>query len=555
MKLVKAQVLNYRSIEDSSDFEVDDLTCLVGKNEAGKSSLLLALRGMNPFHPFEYDRTTDYPRRFLSRYDERHPNGKSVVIKCWWKLEPQDLEPVVEGFGPEALKSDVFSTERGFGSDKSEWALAINHTACLNHLLAAHALDDLERDAVKSAKDCASAVAALTTLTQRSPKLEGLLTQLQSYKNGFWGAIAGSINLPKFFYTSHFDRMSGEIALTQLAEDREQKKIKVGDKIFLDFLEYAGTSIEDLQNVQKSEELKAMLEGASNDITQEIFEFWSQNDSLEIKIDIAQGKPGDMPPFNNGTVIKIRIENRNHRASVPLSERSAGFVWFFSFLAQFKQLKKKTGNAVLLLDEPGLTLHGKAQADLLRYIQDRLLPEHQVVYTTHSPFMIPAERLNNVRIVEDVVERPKGGRPIVRGTKVSRDVLHVDRDTIFPLQGALGYEISQSLFVGKNTLLVEGPSDILYLQVASAALRKRGRHHLDTKWTCCPCGGIDKISPFVSLFGGNHLNIAVLCDLGVGDKTKVEKLRRSEILKVGRLFTAADFSGKPESDIEDFWLS
>jgi predicted ATPase len=40
-----------------------------------------------------------------------------------------------------------------------------------------------------------------------------------------------------------------------------------------------------------------------------------------------------------------------------------------------------------LLDEPGLTLHGKAQADLLRYIEQRLLPDHQVIYSTHSPFM------------------------------------------------------------------------------------------------------------------------------------------------------------------------
>ena len=165
-------------------------------------------------------------------------------------------------------------------------------------------------------------------------------------------------------------------------------------------------------------------------------------------------------------------------STISLSERSAGFVWFFSFLSQFKQLKKTTGNAIILLDEPGLTLHGKAQSDLLRYIEERLLPEHQVIFTTHSPFMVPAERMASVRVVEDIIKH-EGGKTVVLGTKVSSDVLSVDKDTLFPLQGALGYEITQSLFIGKNTLLVEGPSDILYLQAFSAALKNRKREGLD----------------------------------------------------------------------------
>lgn len=44
----------------------------------------------------------------------------------------------------------------------------------------------------------------------------------------------------------------------------------------------------------------------------------------------------------------------------------------------------------------------------------------------------------------------------------------------------------------------------------------------------------------------------MLCDLASGDKSKVEKLRKSQILNASQLFTAADFTGKSESDIEDF---
>ena len=183
-----------------------------------------------------------------------------------------------------------------------------------------------------------------------------------------------------------------------------------------------------------------------------------------------------------------------------------------------------------------LTLHGKAQADLLRFFAEKLAPHHQVVYSTHSPFMVPAQDLASVRIVEDQVE-VKGNRRVPLGTKVRDDVLTRDPDTLFPLQGALGYEISQSLFVGKNTLLVEGPGDILYLQCHSDALRRRSRVGLDSRWTICPAGGIDKIRPFVSLFGGNGLNVAVLSDQAAGDKKKIEELRKSSVLAAGRLFS------------------
>lgn len=559
MKLIKVRVQNYRSVEDSEEFEIGDLTCLVGKNEAGKTALLSAMRGLKPSQPFEFDEVIDYPRRFSTRFDERHPDGKAEVIRTWWRLEDADKAAVEERFGAEVLSGDVFQSEFGFRYDDDTrlWTIEIDQAKALENLVSRHALDATESNVLHGVHDGPSADKALTGLAERTLKQEALLQDIKKSKGSNF--TKGVIDVlaarqPKFFFTSHFERMSGMVSIEKLQLDK-QNTVSVGDKIFLDFLEYAGTTLEDLKNVDRREELKAKCEAASNEITEEIFQFWSQNNALEVVIEIDNAKPKDPAPFNTGMVADIRIKNTNHKATLPLTERSAGFVWFFSFLAQFKQLKKTpgNGNAVILLDEPGLTLHGKAQGDLLRYIVERLLPDHQVIFTTHSPFMVPMDRLADVRIVEDVVIEKPGKRPEVKGTKVRSDVLEVNDDTLFPLQGALGYEVTQSLFIGANTWLVEGPSDILYLQVLSQALTKRRRVGLDPKWTLCPSGGIDKIVPFVRLFGGNRINVAVLSDIANGDKTKIENLKKANILKAGHFYTCADFTNQAESDVEDLF--
>jgi predicted ATP-dependent endonuclease of OLD family len=559
MKLIRARVQNYRSVEDSGEFEIGDMTCLVGKNEAGKTAILSALRGLRPAQPFAFDEVIDYPRRFSTRFEDRHPDGKAEVVRTWWRLDDFDRLEVENKFGQGVMEGDTF--EAGFGfrfGDTRQWTIGINEAKCLENLIAKHGLDDEEKNAIHGTDDGASADKALSALATRTPRQEALLQEIkQSRESRFWNGFVDllSARMPKFFYTSHFERMSGMVSIETLQQERAANKVSVGDKIFLDFLEYAGTTIEELLKSDRREALKAKCEAASNEITEEIFQFWSQNNALEVVIGIDPAKAGDKPPFNTGTVADIRIRNTNHKATLPLSERSAGFVWFFSFLAQFKQLKKTNGNAIILLDEPGLTLHGRAQADLLRYIVERLLPEHQVIFTTHSPFMVPMNRLADVRIVEDVVIEEKGKRAIVKGTKVRSDVLDVSDDTLFPLQGALGYEVTQSLFIGENTLLVEGPSDIIYLQLFSQELKRRGREGLSEKWVLCPAGGIDKIAPFVRLFGGHNINVAVLSDVAIGEKTKIENLKRSQILKAGQFFTVADFVNQAEADVEDFFAS
>ncbi|MCY4225005.1 MAG: AAA family ATPase [Bacteroidetes bacterium] len=560
MELIKAQVTNFRSVEDSEEFDIDQVTCLVGKNESGKSAILLALTALNPSDSSEVtlDKERDYPRRHLVHYAERHSDEDAQVIRTVWELDENEIQTINNDLGEGAIQDSHIEISRRY-EQEIEVSLELDHEAIKEHHLKQFKLDVAERSVLKpdSLENLDQLTETLKSLSVSKQKHQQLLSHLSLHEN-FKTRVAKLITpfLPKFMYVSAYDRMDGAIQIedTQrrfLNGDFNQEQYR-GSQLFLDFLDYAGVPLDSITNVPTFETFNALLQTASNNITDQIFEYWSQNQHLEVEIRIDQARPNDPPPFNDGKIARARIKNQLHGVDTPFSERSAGFVWFFSFLVKFAQVKKEDNQIILVLDEPGLSLHGKAQGDLLRFIDEKLAPSHQVIYSTHSPFMVRPDKLQHVQIVEDKVDRTSG-RPKTNGTKVRPDVLMVDRDTLFPLQGALGYEITQTLFVGKHTLLVEGPSDILYLQALSQALELRGRTYLDPRWTLCPAGSIDKIMPFVSLFSGNEMDIAVLTDFAHGQKSKVQRMKESEILKAGHFYTVADFCDSSEADIEDIF--
>lgn len=559
MKLIRAHATNYRNIIDSNAVEIGQSTCLVGKNEAGKSAFLKALEGLRSTDKsyVEYGKITNYPRRSFADYADNHGDDEARVMLTHWELEDADVRAIATVLGSKALKQRTFTVEKTYENVGTSWSVPLDHSAVVAHLIDSKGLSTEERAVLAGASTTVRVATILSELEARSAPQQALLDAIKTFRDSDASLKAIdmlSARMPRFMYFSHYDRMSGEVSINKLAKDSSNGvEMSNGDRVFLDFLEYAGTTLEDLNETEQYEELNAKCEAAALRITDQIFEYWTQNDELKIKVVLSEGKSGDPAPFNSGPVARARVENGLHGVTVPFSERSAGFIWFFSFLVKFAQIRKKHGNVILLLDEPGLTLHGTAQLDLLRYFAEQIAPKHQLIWSTHSPFMVPPDDLASVRTVEDVVELDARGRKKSIGTKIRSDVLTTDPQTNFPVFGAMGFEITQTLIIGKNTLLVEGPSDVLYLQIASAALKAASRTHLAARWALCPSGGIDKVLPFVKLFYGNKLNVAVLTDFDRGQRRKLDDLYRSALLDQERIILATEIAEKEEADIEDFF--
>ena len=558
MKLQSVHIANFRCILDSNPVEIGPTTCLVGKNEAGKTALLKALEGLRSVDTAykQYNKTEDYPRRYLAEYDSRHEGDEAEVVRTVWKLDQADKDAVEEGLGDGVLTGDEVVIYKHYESEGTTWNVPINQRRVLEKLVESGGLTKEEALPIQGITTTNLAAHRLTKIEEPTAAQSAMLSKIQKYRNSSANSTAIDIlnpRTPKFLYFSHYDRMSGEISINKLNEDKAHSAINVNDQVFLDFLEYSGTTLEELTGATRFEVMNARCEAAANRITDQIFEYWTQNDQLTIEVRLDEGKPEDDPPFHTGPVARARVRNHLHRVTVPFSERSAGFIWFFSFLVKFAQIKKHQGNVIILLDEPGLTLHGTAQKDLLRYFKEQLEPNHQVIYTTHSPFMVPANDLASVRTVEDVIRKDERNRLRSDGTKVRADVLTTDPQTNFPVLGAMGFEVTQGLVIAPDTLLVEGPGDILYLHAISRKLQSLGRTHLDPKWAICPSGGIDKVLPFVRLFHGNRLNTVVLTDFDRGQKRKLNDLYKSELLEQERIILATEIAGQAEADIEDFF--
>lgn len=560
---------------------------------------------MNPIveRDGNFDVTDDYPRSEVENYQQdvesrRRPHA--VVIEATFKLEEPELKAIVNEYGDDVLARPEVVVSKGYTRNDSGTCMLYIDVPVVQHVLVKNLVESfklpesLAAEAVKKgtlvdlseylaeagkkqAEEVTAAQAVANQLQDETKKAAALdkskslaeseqakalrtkLSELLKHKSlglHIWESIL-SPHFPRFLYFDDYYQMSGHDNVQALKKRKAENTLKPSDHPLLGLIELARLDLDKILSATRTQELKNKLQGASNHLSSQILKYWSQNKHLRMNFDVRPALPGDPEGMREGTNIWGEVFDSTHLVSTGLGTRSAGFVWFFSFLAWYSAVKKKNEPLVLLLDEPGLSLHGKAQEDLLRYFEAEIVtnPKHQLFYTTHSPFMVDPQHFERVRIVQD--RGIDSDDPLPRdedGTKVFTDVLEAGPDSLFPLQGALGYEIYQTLFIGPNSLVVEGVSDLLYIQTVSGVLQANGRVGLDSRWTITPVGGSDKVPTFVALIGSQkNLNVATLIDFQMGDQQMVENLYKKKLLKKSHVLTFADFTGEKESDIEDMF--
>ena len=376
MLLRQFQVTTFQGVLNSGPIKVDDITCLVGKNEAGKTALLKALYRLNPIRAEDasFSVTDDYPRSEVNDYEDKVDKGEphAAVIQANYELEPEDISAVELVFGPSFLNDKQLSITKHYDNNR-KYNLSANEAAAIDFLSRnfTQQIQD-EVNGIANARDLAAklephaadaAVAPIIAIVRESKD--------HSFR---WYAFNKILKPrePQYLYFDEYYQMRGCENMQALQERIAQKKLLPSDHPMLGLIELARLKIEELVSPARTQELKNKLEGAGNHLTRQILPYWSQNKHIQMRFDVRPALAGDPEGMRQGMNIWGEVYDQRHQVSTGLGTRSRGFVWFFSFVAWYSQIKRAQQNVILLLDEPGLTLHGRAQGDLLRYFEVEL---------------------------------------------------------------------------------------------------------------------------------------------------------------------------------------
>lgn len=549
MRIKKIHVQNYRSIIDGEEFEIDkNKTVLVGPNEAGKTALLQAIQHLNPpsgVKPLSALR--DYPRSFYSKITKGDVDpAKTKVVEAEFELDLEDRALL-----PDSMKAASYVLWRNLDNSTGYRLVGGPAKATYSDIekdllrLAAHVDGQyLPAEGAAESKPSEKLKAATAgwhagnmiegdiakALSQWLDEVLPLIDEDNETEEARYDSLKASISIgdisnaaakalrervPVFVLFSNYFRVRPLIHLKQLAAriangTLDEERFDYGNVCLLNLLGFTAAELSEMGTApdpdannpeamesfrEKLDKRQYQLNAAEVSLTREIRSVWNPDES--------KGEAAKLRLRADGQYLKVTVED-DLGVEVELDQRSEGFQWLVSFFVVFfAEAEGDHKNAVLLLDEPGMSLHALKQREFRKTIS-RLAADNQTIYSTHSPFLVAPDELDLVRVVE-MANRETG-------TKVHTSVTANDPAALLPLQEALGYDLAQSLFTQKQNLVLEGLTDYWYLDAVAALLRDAGEANLNEKIALVPSNTAGKVVYFATILHAQGFKVAALLD-------------------------------------------
>ncbi len=553
MNLVSFRIIRFRNILDSGTIEVDArVSCLVGKNESGKTNILHALHALNPALNDRLFDEQQYPRWLQKEHQRSGEFESAVPISATFALTDEETQAINARFGEGVLLAKQWTVSVHYDNTRT-FIVDVDEAAACRAFESQYGTDagsqnlaelrsHLDRvSGEKESPDDSTEVATAAALEARQASLD--LNKL--YPESVDEAVCQHLSalMPRFFHFDEYSELMGRTDIGPLLDalrSNSESLLDDSQRTALSLLKL-GFATDELVNPDY-EKRSGEMEAVAADLTRQVRRYWHQNDHLRLKIDI-EPTTELRADGTNVQLLQLRVEDDRHYFTNNLDVRSSGFRWFISFLAAFKEFYSDK-SVILLLDEPALALHARAQRDFLDFMEDTLADNHQVIYTTHSPFMVDVSHLERVRVVEDMGPD--------EGATVTSRLVSRDPDTLSPLQGVLGHDIAQHIFVGPDNLVVEGLSDYTYLTVMSEVLREKDREHLDPRWRVLPAGGVGTMVAAIALLG-QQLDVTVVVNGGSNLSQRLSGLVDAGFLDAQRIILLAPIAEMGAADVEDLF--
>jgi energy-coupling factor transporter ATP-binding protein EcfA2 len=538
MKLRRFRVRNFRSVSDSGWIEIDGVTALIGVNESGKTNLLLPLWKLNPASEGEINVTADYPRKRLSEFRRLEP--QPVFVEAEFQGDDDLVRQLAELTGRSHEQVRQICVSRDFEGR--------HHVSFPSLQLAPPAPAPAIDTPNGSGEAARKADGPPASLPMDAPEVVRLVLAA----------------LPRFVYYANYGNLDSEIYLPHVIENmartnlgaKERAKARTLRVLF----QFVGLSPEEILELgrgtarealplaepaqsenaealaQKKKLRSILLQSAGSHLSDKFRERWKQG-AYRFRFEA------------DGDHFRIWVSDDQRPEEIELEARSSGLQWFLSFYLVFL-VESQAGHAgaILLLDEPGLSLHPLAQKDL-SLLLDGLAESNQLIYTTHSPFLVDADHLERVRRV--YVEHDGS-------TRASAELRAADAHagqlgSGYAVRAALNLAVAESLLVGCEPVIVESAWDQQYLTAIKAVLSSAGRLRAGRDIVFSPSGSEKGVRPVASLLLGRDQTLPVaFVDSDAAGRRLAQALRAGMYSESPhRVVQVGDFVNTAEAEVED----
>ena len=422
MKLTKSRIKNYKSIIDSGDCYINpNITTLLGKNEVGKTAKLEALEDFNFTKQIREEaqpiNASDEPEIALTFNLERNK-----VKEILYKVIGQSV-PITNDVAIQITKN------------KAGYILEANDLK-----------DELFDTNIEKAKKFINKIWNKTETNSKPLKvsitfedLSNLTNTKKNFKNDkekFFYLVKKQT--PNFILFSSFDDiLPSKIPFSELETNPWIQYLSLISDLSIDTIkgniDREKAKHKDYVNIKFSDDYK---------------QYWTQDVStVYIEWD------------SDFLYFWIKEDGQFYEPK----QRSKGRQWHLSFYIKISAKSKENPSNIILIDEPGTSLHANAQKDILKKLEDSG-KNVQIVFSTHSPYLLELDKLNRVRLVTKTR----------KGTRIEEAHKLADKETLTPIVTVMGF----NFFTGisgldkQNNVICEGISDKYYLD-AFQCLRNR----------------------------------------------------------------------------------
>ena len=580
MRLRKFRVQAFRCIHDSGDVVVGDLAAFVGRNESGKTTILQALTLLNKEEVVsELDLCDEMTERLKSELK---------IVEGDFDLNHDEIEIIKEKFPDLQLKRlKIFRTNKDpeiqydFGDIKIDekedqnlkhWRDVTNQISNFVESIPNYISKKLDTDFFAGSTPSNKKIIQ-AQLDEFDDNIQNIATEeqqvLSEWEKAYDSIIKniGKISIddtksdtlkkfigenlhPRFVYFSDYKKILGNINLTEYIKESENaasagiEYIEGFDRAetVRNLLYLAELDIEQLDGIKNSpSKLIKFLSAASKNLTQRLNPSW-KGEAINVELRL-----------NPGNILSVVLSDVHRDGTITntglLNRRAEGFKWTFSFIVNFaaETQKAELKEAILLLDEPARNLHPTQQmgiSDLLK----NLAGSNQVLYATHSPFMIFDYTPGNLLVVE--LDRKK------HLSKIFYDYWKADDATLTPILYGLSKGLVDSIttrevgFNSRPVIIVETMSDTMYLNAFDKFLQDPNISM--NPLNVVPAYSKNSVLP-LSLFYNNHgYNTFVLLDNDYESNQTSDQLKNNKFSETQIIFFEID--GKLLQSIEDYMM-